>query len=295
MGKSDRQRSTLDVQPFDSTQAKPSTLVLRPARGWSALNLRDLWIYRELVYFLTWRDIKVRYKQAALGVAWAILQPLLTMVIFSVIMGYLLKVPTDNGVPYPVFSFVALLPWQLFAGALQRAGTSLVGNSNLITKVYFPRLVIPFSAVAAGLIDFCLAFLVLLGLMFYYHLPVTLNVLWLPLLVLLALLTALAVGLWLSAFNVQYRDVQHMIPFIVQAWFYASPVVYSSSIIPSAKWQLVFALNPMAGVIQGFRWALLGTQPPDASLAVSTAVVLALLVTGLYFFKRMERTFADIV
>ncbi|MCJ7583864.1 MAG: ABC transporter permease, partial [Anaerolineales bacterium] len=179
--------------------------------------------------------------------------------------------------------------------ALQRAGTSLVGNSNLITKVYFPRLVIPFSAVAAGLIDFCLAFLVLLGLMFYYHLQITLNVLWLPLLMILALLTALAVGLWLSALNVQYRDVQHMIPFIVQAWFYASPVVYSSSIIPSAKWQLVFALNPMAGVIQGFRWALLGTQAPDASLAVSTAVVLILLVTGLYFFKRMERTFADIV
>ena len=281
-----------NLQP---SNLQPSTITIRPARGWSALNLRDLWIYRELVYFLTWRDVKVRYKQAFLGVAWAILQPLLTMVIFSVIMGYLLKVPTDNSVPYPVFSFVALLPWQLFAGALQRAGTSLVGNSNLITKVYFPRLVIPFSAVAAGLIDFCLAFLVLLGLMFYYHLQITLNVLWLPLLMILALLTALAVGLWLSALNVQYRDVQHMIPFIIQAWFYASPVVYSSSIIPSAKWQLVFALNPMAGVIQGFRWALLGTQAPDASLAVSTAVVLTLLVTGLYFFKRMERTFADIV
>jgi lipopolysaccharide transport system permease protein len=281
-----------NLQP---SNLQPSTITIRPARGWSALNLRDLWIYRELVYFLTWRDVKVRYKQAFLGVAWAILQPLLTMVIFSVIMGYLLKVPTDNSVPYPVFSFVALLPWQLFAGALQRAGTSLVGNSNLITKVYFPRLVIPFSAVAAGLIDFCLAFLVLLALMFYYHLQITLNVLWLPLLVILALLTALAVGLWLSALNVQYRDVQHMIPFIIQAWFYASPVVYSSSIIPSAKWQLVFALNPMAGVIQGFRWALLGTQAPDASLAVSTIVVLALLVTGLYFFKRMERTFADIV
>ena len=281
-----------NLQP---SNLQPSTITIRPARGWSALNLRDLWIYRELVYFLTWRDVKVRYKQAFLGVAWAILQPLLTMVIFSVIMGYLLKVPTDNSVPYPVFSFVALLPWQLFAGALQRAGTSLVGNSNLITKVYFPRLVIPFSAVAAGLIDFCLAFLVLLALMFYYHLQITLNVLWLPLLVILALLTALAVGLWLSALNVQYRDVQHMIPFIIQAWFYASPVVYSSSIIPSAKWQLVFALNPMAGVIQGFRWALLGTQAPDASLAISTIVVLALLVTGLYFFKRMERTFADIV
>ncbi len=271
------------------------TIVLRPARGWAGLRLRDLWKYRELIYFLTWRDIKVRYKQALLGVAWAVLQPILTMVIFSVILGYLLNVPTDNGVPYPVFSFVALLPWQLFASALQRTSASLVGNANLLTKVYFPRLVIPVSAVGAGLVDFAISFLVLIGLMLFYKIQPTWNILWLPLLVLLALLTAIAVGLWLSALNVQYRDVQHMVPFVIQAWFYASPVVYSSSIIPSAKWQLVYALNPMAGVIQGFRWALLGTQAPDASLAVSSAVVLVLLVSGLFFFKRMERTFADIV
>jgi lipopolysaccharide transport system permease protein len=270
-------------------------LVIRASKGWSALNLRDLWVYRELIYFLTWRDIKVRYKQAALGVAWALLQPILTMVIFSVILGNLLHVPTENSIPYPVFSFVALLPWQLFANALQKSGVSLVGNANLLTKIYFPRLVIPLSAVAAGLVDFLISFVVLFGLMWYYHIQLTWNILWLPLLILLALLTALSVGLWLSALNVQYRDVQQMIPFVIQAWFYASPVVYSAGIIPSAKWQLVYALNPMAGVIQGFRWALLGTQPPDAALAVSSAVVLVLLVTGVYFFKRMERTFADIV
>jgi lipopolysaccharide transport system permease protein len=282
----------------ETTQiAKPEmpVLVIRASKGWSALNLRDLWVYRELIYFLTWRDIKVRYKQAALGVAWALLQPLLTMVIFSVILGNLLKVPTENGIPYPVFSFVALLPWQLFANALQKSGISLVGNANLLTKIYFPRLVIPISAVAGGLVDFGISFLVLFGLMWYYHIQLTWNILWLPLLILLALLTALAVGLWLSALNVQYRDVQQMIPFLVQAWFYASPVVYSAGIIPSARWQLVYALNPMAGVIQGFRWALLGTQPPDAALAVSSLVVLVLLVSGVYFFKRMERTFADIV
>lgn len=270
-------------------------LVIKASKGWSALNLRDLWVYRELIYFLTWRDIKVRYKQAALGIAWALLQPLLTMVIFSVILGNLLHVPTEKGIPYPVFSFVALLPWQLFASALQKSGVSLVGNANLLTKIYFPRLVIPLSAVAAGLVDFMISFVVLFGLMWYYHIQITWNILWLPLLILLALLTALSVGLWLSALNVQYRDVQQMIPFVIQAWFYASPVVYSAGIIPSAKWQLVYALNPMAGVIQGFRWALLGTTPPNAALAVSTAVVLVLLVSGVYFFRRMERTFADIV
>lgn len=271
------------------------TITLRPSRGWISLNLRDLWLYRELVFFLTWRDVKVRYKQAALGVAWAILQPVTSMVIFSVILGYLLKVPTDNGIPYPVFSYVALLPWQLFANALTKSGASLVGSANLITKVYFPRLVIPISSLGASLVDFLFSFLVLIGLMFFYQIQVTWNVLWLPLFLLFALLTAFAVGLWLSALNVQYRDVQQMIGPIVTAWMYASPVVYSASIIPSAKWQVVYALNPMAGVIQGFRWALLGTNPPDLSLLVSIGVVLVLLVSGLFFFKRMERIFADIV
>jgi lipopolysaccharide transport system permease protein len=272
-----------------------SITVIKPSRGWVALNLRDLWSYRELIFFLTWRDIKVRYKQAALGVGWAILQPILTMVIFSVVFGKLAKMPTDNQIPYPIFSFVALLPWQLFANALQRAGTSLVSSAHLITKVYFPRLVIPISAVAAGLIDFVISFVVLLGMMVFYKIYPTWNMLWLIPLVLLALLTALAVGLWLSALNVQYRDVQQMIPFLIQAWMYASPVAYSAKLIPGGIWEIIYGLNPMAGVIQGFRWALLGGSQPGILLYVSIAMVLFLLVTGLYYFRRMEKTFADTV
>ena len=268
--------------------------IYEPPRGWISLNLRELWHHRELLVFLTWRDIKVRYAQAALGITWAILQPLLTMVIFSVIFGNLAKLPSD-GIPYPVFSYVALLPWQLFAGALQRAGTSLVGNANLLTKVYFPRLIIPLSAVAAGLVDFALSFVVLLGLMFFYHIQLTWAILTLPFLILLALLTALAVGVWLSALNVQYRDVQQMIPFLIQAWMYASPVAYSIGLIPNGKWRILYGLNPLAGVIQGFRWALLGAAPPDQLMVISVVVVIVLLFSGLYYFKRMEKTFADVV
>jgi lipopolysaccharide transport system permease protein len=268
--------------------------IIEPSRGWAPLNLRELWAYRELLYFLTWRDVKVRYKQAALGVAWAVIQPIMTMVIFSVIFGNLAKLPSD-GIPYPVFSFVALLPWQLFAGSLQRAGTSLVGNANLLTKVYFPRLIIPLSAIGAGLVDFAISFLVLLGLMVYFGIMPTIAIFTLPLFILLALLTALAVGLWLSALNVQYRDVQHLIPFLIQAWMYASPVAYSAGLIPAGPARLVYGLNPLAGVIQGFRWALLGASPPDEMLWVSVAVVLVLLVSGLYYFRRMEQTFADVV
>jgi lipopolysaccharide transport system permease protein len=282
-----------DINSDPQKPALPLT-VYEPSHGWIALHLRELWDYRELLVFLTWRDIKVRYAQAALGATWAILQPLLTMVIFSVIFGNLAKLPSD-GIPYPVFSYVALLPWQLFAGALQRSGTSLVGNSNLLTKVYFPRLIIPLSAVTAGLVDFALSFIVLLGLMLFYNIKLTWAVLALPILILLALLTALAVGVWLSALNVQYRDVQHMIPFIIQAWMYASPVAYSVGLIPSGKWRILYSLNPMAGVIQGFRWALLGAAPPDELLVVSVAIVIVLLVSGLYYFKRMEKTFADVV
>ncbi|MBI5649290.1 MAG: ABC transporter permease [Chloroflexi bacterium] len=268
--------------------------IIEPSRGWAPLNLRELWAYRELLYFLTWRDVKVRYKQAALGVAWAVIQPVMTMVIFSVIFGNLAKLPSD-GIPYPVFSYVALLPWQLFAGSLQRAGTSLVGNANLLTKVYFPRLIIPLAAIGAGLVDFAIAFVVLIGLMLYFGIIPTLAIITLPLFILLAVLTALAVGLWLSALNVQYRDVQHLIPFMIQAWMYASPVAYSAGLIPSGPWRLVYGLNPLAGVIQGFRWALLGAAPPDEMLWVSVAVVLVLLVSGLYYFRRMEQTFADVV
>jgi len=272
---------------------------LRPARGWTALNLTALWAYRELVYFLTWRDIKVRYKQAALGIGWAIIQPIVSMVIFTLIFGRLAGLPTDNGIPqewYPIFSFAALLPWQLFQGALQRAGISLVGNANLLTKIYFPRLIIPLAAVAAGMVDFLFSFLVLAVLMVYYRVPFTWNLLWLPPLVLLALMAALAVGLWLSALNVQYRDVQHMMPFLLQAWMYASPVVYSIDMIPTdGPWRILYGLNPMTGVIQGFRWALLGGSPPDRLMIVSVLMVIVLLVSGLYYFRRMERTFADMV
>ena len=272
---------------------------LRPPRGWIPLNLSDLWAYRELVYFLTWRDIKVRYKQAALGVAWAILQPVLTMVIFTIIFGRLLGLQPDAGIDpnlYPVFAFAGLLPLHLFQNGLQRSGISLVTNANLLTKIYFPRLIIPFSAVLAGVVDFFFSFLVLVALMLYYRVPFSIRTLWLIPLILLAVLAALAVGLWLAALNVQYRDVQQMIPFLIQAWMYASPVAYSvDAIPPTGIWRIVYGLNPMAGVIQGFRWALLGSQPPDVLIIVSIVMVLVLLVSGLYYFRRMERTFADLV
>ncbi len=282
-----------------NTRSASPTVYLRPAKGWIPLNLADLWAYRELIYFLTWRDIKVRYKQAALGVLWAIIQPLMIMVIFTIIFGQLANLSPDEGISkdlYPVFSFAALLPWQLFQGALQRSGISLVGNANLLTKVYFPRLIIPISAVAAGLVDFVLSFLVLVGLMLVYGVAITTKVLWLPLLVVLALVTALAVGLWLSALNVQYRDVQHMIPFLMQAWMYASPVAYSIDLVPTeGVWRWIYGLNPMVGVIQGFRWALLGGNPPDQLMLVSIVMVIVLLVSGLFYFRRMERYFADVV
>lgn len=275
------------------------TVYIRPAQGWIGLNLADLWAYRELVVFLTMRDIRVRYKQAVLGIGWAAIQPLMTMLIFVFIFGYQAKLPPDSGLPtewYPVFIFAGVLPWQLFQGSLQRASVSLVGNSNLLTKIYFPRLIIPISAVGAGLVDFCISFLVMLGLMLFFRVPIHLNILWLPLLVLLTLMTALAIGLWLSALNVQYRDVQHMIPFLLQAWMYASPVAYSIDIIQvSPIWRLIYGLNPMAGVIQGFRWILLGSSPPDSLLLVSVVMVVLLLISGLYYFRRMERHFADTV
>ena len=275
------------------------TVYLRPSKGWIPLNLADLWAYRELVYFLTWRDIKVRYKQAALGILWAVLQPVMIMVVFTVIFGRLAGLKPDAGIPqawYPVFSLAALLPWQLFQAALQRSSVSLVGNANLLTKVYFPRLIIPFSAVAAGLVDFLISLVVLFALMLAYGVPFTWNLLWLPLLVLLALMTALAVGLWLSALNVQYRDVQQIVPFLLQAWMYASPVAYSIDLIPAeGPWRLLYGLNPMTGVIQGFRWALLGSSPPDQLMVISIVMVIILLVSGLFYFRRMERKFADLV
>jgi lipopolysaccharide transport system permease protein len=273
---------------------KEMVLILRPTRGWGSLNLQDLWTYRELIYFLTWRDLKVRYKQTVLGAAWAILQPLLSMVVFSIFFGGLLRVSSDN-VPYPIFSYTALLPWGMFSKALTDAGRSLVMNRNMITKVYFPRLVVPISSVLASLVDFAIAFVVLLGMMWYFKIVPTAAIWTLPLFLLLALITALGVGLWLSAMNVVYRDVGYILPFLTQFWFYLTPVVYPASKVPES-WRLIYALNPMVGVIEGFRWALLATPTaPGPMLLVSATIALLLLVSGLFYFRRMERVFADMV
>jgi lipopolysaccharide transport system permease protein len=270
------------------------TIIIRPSKGWVPLRLKELWEYRELLYFLVWRDVKVRYKQTVLGAAWAVIQPFFTMVVFSIFFGHLAKIPSD-GLPYPIFAYCALLPWQLFSHAMTESGNSLVANQNLITKVYFPRLVIPLAAVLAGLVDFSIAFLVLLGMMVYYGIVPTMAAVTLPLFILLAVATALAVGLWLSALNVQYRDVRYTIPFLTQFWLFATPIAYPSSLVPEG-WRVLYGLNPMAGVVESFRWALLGTtNPPGPMLAVSVAVVVALLVGGLYYFRRMEKTFADVV
>lgn len=269
--------------------------VIKPSQGWGIPDLRELWRYRELVYFLIWRDVKVRYKQTLLGAAWAILKPFLSMVVFSVIFGQVARIPTDE-VPPPLFYYSGLLPWVLFQDGVTKASQSLVTGRNLITKVYFPRLAMPISSVVAGVVDFGLAFLVLIGLMLFYGHSPTPAVWTLPLFLLLALITALGGGLWLAALNVSYRDIGYVTPFLVQAWLYASPVVYSASLITNDFWQLVYGLNPMAGVVQGFRWAVLGVgQPPSTFLLASIAVSLLLLVTGALYFRRMERTFADIV
>ena len=276
-----------------SPDDEPSVRI-RPSRGWIALNLRDLWAYRELLYFLTWRDVKVRYKQTVLGAAWAILQPFLTMVVFSLFFGRLAGVPSD-GIPYPIFSYAALVPWQFFANGLTNSTNSLVASTNPIQKVYFPRMVIPFSAVLAGVVDFALAFVVLLAMMLFYRIVPTAAVVWLPLFLLLALVTSLGVGLWLTAMNVQFRDVRYAIAFILNAWMFATPIAYPSSLLDE-PWHTLYGLNPMAGVVEGFRWALLGTEPaPGAMVLVSAFVSVVLLVGGLFYFRRMERTFADVI
>lgn len=267
---------------------------IRPSRGWVSLKLGELWEYHELLYFLIWRDIKVRYKQTALGATWAIIQPFFTMVVFSLFFGRLAKVPSD-GIPYPIFSFAALVPWTFFANGLAQSSNSLVGSANLITKVYFPRLTIPIASVLSGIVDFALAFIVLLMMMLYYGIVPTLNVLWLPLFLLLALVTSLGVGLWLSALNVEYRDVRYVVPFITQFWLFVTPIAYPSSLLPE-PWRTVYGLNPMVGVVEGFRWALLGTKTaPGPIIAVSSVAALVILITGAFYFRRMEKTFADIV
>ena len=276
------------------TNSASQVVTLSPSKGWLGIDLRELWHYRELIYFLTWRDIKVRYKQATLGIAWAILQPVMTTAITSVVFGYLLKVDSGS-LPYPVFTLAALLPWHLFQLSLQKSSISLVGNANLITKIYFPRIIIPLSSVLAVLVDFAISLILLFVVMLFYKLPFTWNILWLIPLTLLSILAALAVGLWLSALNVQYRDIQQMVPFLLQIWMYATPIVYPITIIPEGTIRYLYSLNPMVGVVQGFRWALFGGSPPNMTLLFSSAAVILLLISGLFFFRRMEKTFADVV
>lgn len=274
------------------TETQP-LIRIEPSVGWVSLKLRELWEYRELLYFLIWRDIKVRYKQTVLGAAWAIIQPFFTMVVFSLFFGHLAKMPSD-GIPYPIFSFAALVPWTFFSNGLSKASNSIVGSSNLIKKVYFPRLLIPLANILSGVVDFALAFVVLIGMMFYYGISPTVNVIWIPFLLLLALVTSLGVSLWLSAMNVQFRDVQYVTPFVVQFWMFATPIAYPSSLL-SEPWRTIYGLNPMVGVVEGFRWALLGVETaPGPIIAVSSLVSLALLMGGVIYFRHLEKTFADV-
>lgn len=267
---------------------------IEPLHGWIPLRLRELWDYRELLYFLIWRDVKVRYKQTALGACWAIIQPLLTMAVFSIFFGRLGKIPSD-GIPYPIFSFAALVPWTFFANGLNQSAGSLVSSSDLIKKVYFPRLTIPIATVLSGAIDFALSFAVLLVMMLSYRITPTSQVVWLPFFLLLALVTSMGVGLWLSALNVEYRDVRYVVPFLTQFWLFATPIAYPSSLL-SEPWHTIYGLNPMTGVVEGFRWALLGTNTaPRPIIAVSSVAAIVILVSGAFYFRRMEKSFADIV
>jgi lipopolysaccharide transport system permease protein len=275
-------------------EAPVSSIVIQPRQGLFHLDLGSIWPYRELLYFLAWREIKVRYKQTVIGALWAILQPLLTMVIFTIVFGNFAKIPSD-GLPYPLFAYVALLPWEYFSQAISRSGVSVVNDANLIRKIYFPRLIIPLAAVVTPLADFCLSFLILLGMMLWFRVIPTWGLMALPLFLLMALLTALSAGLWLSALNVRYRDIRYTIPFLTQFWMYASPIAYPVSLIPE-EWRLLYSLNPLVGVVEGFRWALLGKESPDFSImAVSTVAVLVVLLGGLVYFKKMEQTFADVI
>lgn len=285
------------ASPSERILAANSTLVqIHASKGWVSLHLDELWEYRELLYFLIWRDIKVRYKQTALGAAWAILQPVLTMVVFSLFFGRLAKIPSDS-LPYPIFSFTALVPWTFFAFGLSQSSSSLVSSQNLIKKVYFPRLVIPMANVLAGAVDCALAFGILLVMMLFYGILPTINVVWVPLFFLLTLVTSLGVGFWLSAMNVEYRDVKYVVPFLTQFWMFATPIAYPSSLLDNYPiWKTLYGLNPMVGVVEGFRWALLGTKTqPGPMILVSSLAALVLLIGGAFYFRRMERTFADIV
>lgn len=289
-----RQAAIQEAATAPKPDVRPPTVVIQPQRGFQSLGVDELWRYRELLYFLVWRDVKVRYKQTVLGASWAIIQPFFTMVVFSLFFGRLAGVPSD-GVPYPIFAFAALVPWTFFANGLTSSSASLVASQNLIKKIYFPRLAIPIASVLSGIVDFIIAFAVLLGMMAFYGMVPGAQVMWLPALLLLALVTSLGVGLWFSALNVQYRDVAYVVPFIVQIWLFATPIAYPSSML-SETWRIVYGLNPMVGVVEGFRWALIGTETaPGPMLAVSTLAAMAILVGGAFYFRRMESTFADAV
>ncbi len=277
-----------------SSPADKPLIRIQPSKGWTSLKLKELWEYRELVGIFIWRDLKVRYRQTVIGALWAIVQPFLTMVIFSVFFGRLAGMPSDS-IPYPIFSYAALVPWTFFANSINQASNSLVNNAEMIKKIYFPRLTMPIASMLAGLVDFALAFVILIGMMLFYGYVPTVNIVWFPFFLLLAMVTALGVSLWLAAMNVQFRDVRYMIPFITQAWLYATPVAYPSSLL-SEPWRTLYGLNPMVGVVEGFRWALLGTDTaPGMMVGVSFVVAFLVLISGIYYFRRMEKTFADVI
>ena len=282
------------VAPPVEPHAEVPTTVITPRTGWAHLGLAEIWAYRELLYFLVWRDVKVRYKQTALGAAWAVLQPFLTMVIFSLFFGRLAQIPSD-GVPYPIFAYAALVPWTFFANGITLSSQSLVASANLLTKVYFPRLIVPTAAVVSGLVDFAIAMTVLFGMMAWYGIAPTARVIILPALLVLALISSLGAGLWLSALNVRYRDIRYVLPFLVQFWLFATPIAYPSNLLEE-PWRTIYGLNPMVGVVEGFRWALLDTgTAPGPMVAVSSLAATFLLLSGAYYFRRTERTFADVV
>ena len=278
-------------------EARPPTYerVIRPKRGFVPINFSELWQYKELLFFLAWRGILVRYKQTIIGIGWAVIQPILIMIVFTVIFGKLAKLPSD-GIPYPILTFVALMPWQFFSNALTQSSQSVVGNNALVSKIYFPRLIIPASTVVTAMVDFCISFIVLIGLMFWYQIVPGVEIVFLPFFFLLAMTAALGAGLWLSALNVEYRDVRYVVPFVVRMGLYISPVGFLSSIVPE-KYQLIYSLNPMVGVIDGFRWCLLGGKvtPNWTGFLISVVIVAVLFITGAYYFRRMERTFADVI
>jgi lipopolysaccharide transport system permease protein len=282
------------VSHITSTTSEDGWVIIQPSSGWTELHLRELWAHRELVTFLVWREIKVRYKQTAFGAGWALIQPLFTMLIFSLFFGRLGKIPSDN-IPYPMFCLSGLVPWTFLSNGLTQSSNSLVGSANLITKIYFPRLAIPLAAVISGLLDFAIAFLLLVGMMVYRGIMPSVNVFWLPMFILMTIAATLGVGLWLSALNVEYRDIRYVVPFLAQIWMYATPIAYPSSLLHE-PWRTIYALNPMVGVVEGFRWSLFGVgSAPGPMFAVSAFATLAVLVSGAYYFRRMERTFADLI